>query len=127
MDIVINIVLALVAVALVLSSLRIVAENERFVVSTAGRFVKLAGPGLVLRLPGTLQRYTRIKIGDIGTYRGEELGEFRGALVPVAETSAATNDPIQITAFRDDKVWVSQAAARIVVCEKCGHENRVVA
>lgn len=107
------------------SGVRVLGETERFAVSAAGRFLKLVGPGLIYRFPGTLKQWIRIRIGDVGAYRGDGLAEFRGAVVPVTASSAKTNDAVQITAFREGKVQVSPATQRIVVCEKCGHENRV--
>jgi hypothetical protein len=120
-------ILLLTTVLALACGIRITPESERFVVTAAGRFVKLAGPGLLLRLPGSPQVWTRLKLGDRGQYVGDGLGEFKGIPVLIQATDLSENDPVQIVSFRDAKVWVSRASERTVTCEKCGHEMRISA
>ena len=126
MDITIWILLLIIALV-VGSGIRVAAESERFVVTALGRFVKLAGPGLLFRLPGSPQVWTRLKLGEIGRYVGDGIGEFKGISVPIQVTNSSENDPVQIVSFRDGKVWASRAAERTITCEKCGHVMRISA
>jgi regulator of protease activity HflC (stomatin/prohibitin superfamily) len=126
MDFTIWILLLIIALA-VASGIRVTAESERFVVTVLGRFVKLAGPGLLFRLPVSPQVWTRLKLGDIGRYVGDGIGEFKGISVPIQVTDSSENEPIQIVSFRDGKVWASRASERTITCEKCGHEMRISA
>ena len=124
MDITYWILLLIIALA-VASGIRVAGESERFVVTVLGRFVKLAGPGLLFRLPGSPQVWTRMKLGDVGRYAGDGIGEFKGVSVPIQVTDSSENDPVQIVSFRDSKVWASRVSERTITCEKCGHEMRI--
>jgi len=120
-------ILLLILALVVASGIRIAGESERFAVSALGRYVKLAGPGLLFRLPGSPQVWTRLKLGDIGRYVGDGMGEFKGISVPIQVSDMSENDLIQIVSFRDAKVWASRASERTITCEKCGHEMRISA
>ena len=120
-------ILLLILALVVASGIRITAESERFVVTVLGRFVKLAGPGLLFRIPVSPQVWTRLKLGDIGRYVGDGFGEFRGISVPIQVTDSSENDLVQIVSFRDGKVWASRSEERTITCEKCGHEMRISA
>lgn len=124
MNITVYILIGLAA-AIVASGLKTAAESERFVVTALGRFVKLAGPGLLFRLPGSPQQWTRIKLGECGQYLGDGVGEFNGVTFPVQASDVLENDPVTIVSFRDSQVWVSRASQRTITCEKCGHEMRI--
>ena len=124
MDITAYILIGVVA-AVALTGLKIAAESERFVVTTLGRFVKLAGPGLLFRLPGGPQQWTRIRLGESGRYLGDGIGEFSGVSFPVQANDVQENDPVMIVSFRDEQVWISRSSERTVTCEKCGHEMRI--
>jgi hypothetical protein len=118
-------ILVVFAAAIVFFGLKIAAESERFVVTSLGRFVRVAGPGLLFRLPGGLQQWSRIRLGESGRYLGDGVGEFNDVTFPVKASDVLENDPIKIVSFRDAQVWVSRASERTVTCEKCGHEMRI--
>ncbi len=115
-----------VAVTLARNS-RVVGENERIVVSRLGKFHAILLPGFHISVPGSSDTFTRVTLGDLGSYQGDGLAKVSGAVFPSESGALAPQDPIQVTSFRDEKIWVAKAAVRIVTCEKCGHENRVSA
>lgn len=99
--------LSAVLIMILASGLKIAAESERFAVVAAGRFVRLAGPGLLFRLPGSPGQWTRIKLGDSGRYLGDGLAEINGASVPVSSGGIQPGDAVRVVSFEDDCVWVS--------------------
>jgi len=58
------VVLTMVLITLGVSSIKRVKESERIVVSRRGRFIGIAGPGLVLIIPG-IDRVLRIKLNEL--------------------------------------------------------------
>ena len=100
-------ILSAVLVMILVSGIKVAAESERFVVLAAGRFLRLAGPGLLFRLPGSPQQWTRIKLGESGKYLGDGLAEFKGASFPVGVESLRPGETVQIISFEDSKVWVT--------------------
>lgn len=119
-------ILAFAAMALS-ASLRIARENERFIVTALGRFKTIVGPGLLFRIPFSPEKWQRIRIGEIGIYLGEGQASFGDAVVPVAEADFSPQTSVVVSSFREGKIFVSRSTVRVVVCEKCGHENRISA
>jgi hypothetical protein len=118
------ILLVLVTVVAV-TGLRIANEDERFIVTTLGKFKAIIGPGLMMRMPFTQDKWKRIKVGDLGTFIGDAQVRFGDTVAPTTETDFTPHTSVVITSFRDGKIWVSETSSRIVICEKCGHENHV--
>ena len=99
---------AVIVVVLVLVRIRVVADNQRFAVLSAGRFSRLKGPGLVFVMPGFGSRWVRIKVGDQGTLTGKGLATINRANVPVAiDVRAAVGKRVRVTGFGEDKVLVA--------------------
>ncbi len=99
--------LSAVLIMILASGLKVTAESERFAVIAAGRLVRLAGPGLSFRLPGSAEQWTRIKLGDSGRYLGDGLAEINGATVPILDEDLRPGDSVKVTSFRDSSIRVS--------------------
>jgi len=102
-------ILSAVLVMVLVSGIKVTAESERFVVIVAGRFLRLAGPGFLFRLPGSPQQWTRIKLGESGKYLGDGLAEFNSVSFPVEVETLGPGETVKITSFEDSKVWVTSA------------------
>jgi regulator of protease activity HflC (stomatin/prohibitin superfamily) len=95
---------------LILASIRIAKEQERFAVFVLGRFFALKGPGLVISLP-LIQRSVRLAIGEKGRFKGDGIAEFRGYGLPVTtDTSVGLNTPVRICSFSNAVVHVEPQA-----------------
>ena len=103
-------VLTVLMILIVANGLKIAAESERFVVIVAGRFAKLVGPGLLFRLPGSLSKWTRIKLGDTGRYLGDGISEIHGVSFPVTVRNVRPGELVKVTSFEDSQVCVSRAS-----------------
>ena len=112
---------------LVALSIKIASESQRFIVYRLGRFFGLKGPGLLFIIPG-VDKCTKISIGDRGELLAQDLGRIKGADIPVkVEGSAIVGQMIRILSFteKDAVVSVDSVQMREVICERCGHVNRV--
>lgn len=115
--------LGLIALVL-MASLKIVSESERFAVFVLGRFAGLRGPGLVLKVPGQPQRWQRIKIGSCGEMVGPDLVRLDDCEVPaVAEARFRLGAKVSVVGFEDSAVRVdlNPELATRVTCPECGH------
>ncbi len=115
--------LLIVVVGWLAASFRIAGEDERFIVTTLGRFRRLHGPGLGMTI-AFADRWTRIRIGDRGVYRGDGIADFGGVAAPVQVDDATSDDAIRITSFRDGIIATTDTT-KVVACERCGHKNLV--
>ena len=116
-----------VLIALMLLSVRVAKEHERFAVFIAGRYAGLRGPGLLFHRPGSLSEWHRVAIGDTGESLGSQLGKFGQVQVPVsARADIAPGSSIRIDAFECGLAVVvpNPLARRMFECERCGHTNR---
>ena len=121
--------IVLVVVALTfLSGFKIAKEHERFAVFIMGRFFKLKGPGLVLRIPGQSSEFVRIAIGNRGELVGDGFAKFDDKTIPVKLAGIVPiGTPVQIRSFSESEILVYPDTSRgkKVVCEKCGHEMHI--
>lgn len=89
-----------------LATIRVAKEHERFAVFVLGRFFALKGPGLVISLP-LIQKSVRLAIGEKGKFKGDGIAEFRGHGLPVTiDTSVGLNTPVRIRSFSNAQVHV---------------------
>lgn len=102
-----SLLLSAILIMILASGLKVTAESERFAVVSVGRFVRLAGPGLSFRLPGSAEQWTRIKLGDSGKYLGDGLAEVNGATIPILDEDLRPGDSVKVTSFRDNFIRVS--------------------
>jgi hypothetical protein len=94
---------------MILASIRVAKEHERFAILFLGRFFMLKGPGLVICLP-FVQKAIRLTIGDKGKYKGDEIAEYFGYGLPVmANSTLGINAPIIIKSFNNGQVHVEPA------------------
>ena len=63
---------------LVVLSIKIASESQRFIVYRLGRFFGLKGPGLLFIIPG-VDKCTKISIGDRGELLAQDLGRIKVA------------------------------------------------
>ncbi len=122
-DLLLAIVLILVLAVILLNSVKIAREDERFAVFVLGRFAGFKGPGLILR-PSPVATAHRLKVGDVGVLTSREFARFGDADVPVKNTdSLEVGRPVRIDAFLDDGPRLVASAVRpSAVCPKCGHQ-----
>lgn len=114
--------LVLVALFVVYSSIGIAQENERFAVFMLGRFVRFAGPGLIMKT--VAMRLVRLKVGDIGTVTSHEFVKFGEVDIPFGNLgSFAVGDPVKIDGFDGTDPRLVESALRPKTrCPQCGHE-----
>lgn len=124
----IAIVLFAVLLAMFLASgIQVARDSERFAVFVLGRFAGFKGPGLLLRVPGQVAIWHRIKLGDRGELLNGGLARFGSFDLPVqgsAPVRAGTH--VRITGFSSSSVVVepSEDQVRSLRCPKCGHHFR---
>ena len=106
--------------------IKILKENERFVVTTLGRYIKIIGPGLLFKWQGSETAWTRISLGEVGRYLGNGTSEFQNIPIPV-KFSNQPKQGVKIEKFADGEVWVEPSKIITVRCEKCGHYNEISA
>jgi regulator of protease activity HflC (stomatin/prohibitin superfamily) len=95
------------AVFVLLTGIRIAKENERFIVTTLGRYSRIIGPGLLYKLPGPTA-WHRVALGDEGIYLGDSLVQVNKAVFPGQNTeSLSANTPVRISSFASEKITVS--------------------
>jgi hypothetical protein len=112
---------------LVVLSIKIASESQRFILYRLGRFIGLKGPGLLFIIPG-VDKCTKISVGDRGELLAQDLARIKGADVPVRiDGSPMVGQMVRIQGFTEKDVLVvfDQVQTREFVCEKCGHLNRV--
>lgn len=106
------IVLLMLAGIFMLLMVRVCRESERVALNSPRRFVKLVGPGLFLRLPVRVSpyEYTRVRVGDTGTYIADGWGEIHGQHMPVfAANQLATDQAFSVQAFVNQRIFVVAA------------------
>lgn len=116
------VLLLVLAIAVFYSSIAIAKENERFAVFMLGRFVRFAGPGLVLKTLATQTK--RLEVGDIGTVTSREFVRFGDVDIPIADlASFDVGDPVRIDGFDGTEPRLVKSALRPKTkCPACGHE-----
>ena len=107
--------------------IRIVDENSRIAQYKLGRYIGLFGPGLIL-VPLHFCKAVTITVNDRGILNTDgtcRLGTFDYPAIPEGRISAG--DYIKVTGFEDQSIRVALDSdqSRTVICEKCGHENRI--
>ena len=119
----VQVFLTIVVMIVMIKSLKIAAEGERFAIFTLGRFHSYAGPGLVLIIPFT-QQVLRLKVGDTGQLTSREFATFGNVNIPVSGTdSIDVGQAVRIDGFNDKgPCLVASFASPTNRCPNCGHE-----
>ncbi len=111
---------------IVFLKIKTLGENERFAVITFGKYQKLIPPGLHFKISGSEVIWLKLSLGQLGSYLGDGIAEFKGMSIPVNFDEKPTHG-VKISGFKEDHVWVSPSKTISVSCEKCGHQNEVAA
>ena len=94
---------------MILASIRVAKEHERFAIFMLGRFFTLKGPGLIICMP-FMQKAVRLAIGDKNKYKGDEIAEYLGYGLPVkTDSTLGINTPIRIKSFNNGQVHIEPA------------------
>jgi len=102
----------LTLVAIVFAVIRIVPDNSRYAVFQDGSFVKLKGPGLLLKLPGQSQNWVRLTVGDRAEIVDLRLAAINGVNIPIETAEGAPSGAgMRVSGFRDNKVLVGTGKA----------------
>lgn len=127
MELPLMIVAAITAVVL-LTAIKIVPEHERFAVYLLGRFVGFRGPGLVVKMTGPSKEWKRIKSGERGVLISDDVARFSAGDLPIRLDGRPTVGAyVKVTRFEKKRALaaIDPDQTRVVVCEQCGHENKV--
>ena len=111
-----------IAVIVLIKSIEIAGESERFAVFSLGRFHAFAGPGLVLIIPFTQQAH-RLKVGDIGVVTGSKFARFGAFDIPISNAGSwQPNQSVRIDGFDGvEPRLVASSLPDTTVCPSCGH------
>lgn len=93
-------------VLLLVSSIRVAADGQRYAVFRLGKYVGLKGLGILVKLPGTGAQWERLSVGMRGELVTKGIGQFRGVQIPV-QIEADMLSPaaaIRIVGFSGDTV-----------------------
>ena len=107
---------------------RIAKDQERFAVITLGKFTGLKGPGIVFKWSGKEAEWTRVSCGDRGEVISPGVIRVNAADVPcVGDSDVRPGTFVRVSGFDAAKVKVVTDGdqRRALVCERCGHENRI--
>lgn len=120
---VVSLSIIVITMIMVIKSLKIAAESERFAVFMLGRFQRYLGPGLVIILPFT-QQAVRLKVGDVGRLVSREFASFGDVDVPVKNTESINiGHGVRIDGFDGAEPKLVASSARTMnYCPNCGHE-----
>jgi len=121
-DLFIYLALFIIVTILLVNSLKIANESERFAVFILGRFQAFKGPGLVLITPYT-QKVHRLKVGDIGVLTSSEFARFDTVDIPVSNVgSLRQGQAVRIDGFDgvEPRLSASSVSAK-TICPNCGH------
>lgn len=119
-------ILFIIIVAVYLAmAIKIANENERFAVYALGRFVRLKGPGIILKMPGNVAELVRISLGAEGEVQSNEFVTINDRPLPyTTDRKIRAGSKVRVTGFSSSTIEV-EPTEQFVVCEKCGHRNAV--
>lgn len=100
-----GIILAIALILVLVSSVRNVAEHDRFALFENGRYESLAGPGWVF-MPPLVQSSMMLSLEQKGEMTGPGEALFGTSKVPVMAPDLAVGEKVQITGFVDQTVHV---------------------
>lgn len=121
-DLFVYLVFFAVVTVLLMSSIKIANESERFAVFVLGRFQAFRGPGLILIAPYT-QKVHRLKVGDIGVLASSEFARFGTADIPVSNVeSLRQGQAVRIDGFDGvEPRLVASSVPSKTICPNCGY------
>ena len=107
---------------ILMNSIKIAHESERFAVFILGRFQSFKGPGLILITPYT-QQVHKLKVGDIGVLTSSEFARFGTVDIPISKVgSLRQGQAVRIDGFDgvEPRLVASTIPAK-TICPNCGH------
>ena len=119
---VVNLVVFIIVSVVLMKSIKIANESERFAVFVLGRFQSFKGPGIILIAPYT-QRAHRLKLGDIGVLSGSGFARFETVDIPISKVgSLRQGQAVRIDGFEgvEPRLVASSIPAK-TICPNCGH------
>ena len=122
------IIVVAITIGLLLAGIKIVPEQERFVVYLLGRFVGFKGPGLVVKMPSPSKEWKRIRSGERGVLINDSAARFSAGDLPIhLDGKPTVGAYVKVTGFEEKRVLaaIDPDQTRVVVCEQCGHENKI--
>lgn len=121
-DLVVALALTIIVIVVLVGSIKIAGESERFAIFYLGRFQAFKGPGLILIAPN-IQQAHRLRVGDVGVLAGSEFARFGKVDIPVRDVgSMRQGQAVRIDAF--DGVEPRLAASSVPaksICPSCGY------
>jgi regulator of protease activity HflC (stomatin/prohibitin superfamily) len=112
--------------------IKVASEYQRFAEFSAGRYMGLKGPGLLLKFTGSDVAWVPIRVGDRGELVGNGVARFQGRDLPVtAQSPVPLRRLVMVTEFRGQGreativVDSDPDQRRTITCEKCGHVMEV--
>ena len=100
-------ILFVVISVITLSGIKVAAEHERFAVIKLGKFDKLKGPGIQIKIIWDRSKWIRLRIGDRGELVAAELARFQNKNFPVLiDAGSKIGSSIKITGFYENKIEV---------------------
>ena len=107
----IYLIIFFVVIIFMISGIRIVNENERFIVIALGKYVGIKGPGLLLKWPNSSFIWHRVALNDDGQYLGDGLVKVRDFVFPAKNTeSLITGDTVKISSFNDNRITIIKSS-----------------
>ena len=112
----------ILVIVILLRSIRIAEESERFAVFVLGRFQAFKGPGLVQIVPYTQQAH-RLRVGDIGVLTSSEFARFGEINIPVRNVEhLRQGQAVRIDGFDGvEPRLVASSVSATTICPSCGH------
>jgi len=111
-----------------IAKFKVAKDQERFAVITLGKYIGLKGPGILYKWSGKEVQWIRIACGDRGELISPNIVRINRADVPcMLDGNISLGYFVRVSGFDVDKlrVFLDPSQARIIVCEKCGHENKI--
>ncbi|MGI9202742.1 MAG: hypothetical protein ACR2Q3_01960 [Woeseiaceae bacterium] len=112
-----------VVLVVLMSSLKIAGESQRFAVFTLGKFQAFKGPGLIFIAP-YIQQVSSLKAGDVGVLTSSEFARFDDVDIPVRDAgSLQQGQDIRIDGFDGaEPRFAASSVAAAKTCPNCGHK-----
>lgn len=105
------ILLAIAMIVLLAQSIRVASEYQRFAVFVVGRFGGFRGPGLLLKIPGSANKWVRLSVGDEGTLMGPDVARFGQCDIPVSsKEKIRLGSLVRIVGFSETVAEISASA-----------------
>jgi len=119
----ITLIFSIVVIVLMVNSIKIAGQSERFAIFVMGRFQDFKGPGMFLIAP-FIQIAVRLKVGDVGLVNGSGFATFGEIDIPAAGLdSYRQGQSVRIDGFDgSEPILTASAIPAKKMCPNCGHQ-----